>query len=84
MADILLKPSIVPVHFLSGVATTARAEGNNAAWNCECGVPVPMIGRVHFNPKHKCHAICPSCNRHYRVIGDDKKRAVRVEEFKQC
>jgi hypothetical protein len=82
MADITLKLLTIPVIFLSGVTVTARAEGNNAAWQCECGVPVALLGRCYFQFGHNCHTICPSCNRHYRVIGDSKKRAERVEEFK--
>ncbi len=81
MADIQLKLFTVPVNFLSGATATARAEGNNAAWHCECGDAVALVGRCYFQFGHTCHTICPSCNRRYRVIGDAKKRADHVDEF---
>jgi hypothetical protein len=81
MADIQLKLFSVPVIFLSGVTTTARAEGNNAAWHCECGDSIALLGRCYFQFGHSCHTVCPTCNRKYRVIGDAKKRAANVLEY---
>ena len=81
MADIQLKLFTVPVIFLSGATSTARAEGNNAAWHCECGDKIALVGRCYFQFGHDCHTICPSCKRRYRVIADPKKRADHVEEY---
>ena len=79
MADIALQLFSVPVVFLSGQTATARAEGNNASWQCSCGEP--LIGRCYFQFGHDCHTICPACDRRYRVIADPDKRAERVEEY---
>ena len=81
MADIALSLITVPVQFLSGNKSIAGAEGNNAAWICECGEPIPLLGRCYFQFGHACHTICPVCSRKYRVHGDANKRASSVEEF---
>lgn len=80
MADIRLNLSVIDVVFLDGSKASARAEGNNAAWMCRCGDPVPLVGRCYFQFGHDCHTICPSCERRYVVRGDAKKRACLVEE----
>jgi hypothetical protein len=69
---------MIPVTFASGNTSQARAEGNNAAWECECGTP--LIGRCYFAWGDTCFTQCPDCNRTFRVIGDGKKRAFAVEE----
>jgi hypothetical protein len=81
MADIKLVLTTVPVTFLKKRPGVARAEGNNASWICACGNELPLVGRCYFQFGHKCHTICPDCDRRYRVIGDVKKKAQRVEEF---
>ncbi len=72
----------IPVTFLSGKKGMARAEGNNAAWTCECGDPIPLLGRCYYQFGDTCYSVCPSstCNRKYRVIGRDKK-AIKVVEI---
>jgi hypothetical protein len=81
MADIELTLGTVPVHFLSGHSSFAAAEGNNAAWICECAESIPLIGRCYFQFGHDCHTVCPACSRTYRVHGDVKKRASAVQEI---
>lgn len=66
------------VKFLDGSITPARAEGNNAAWECSCGTL--LVGRCYFQFGDTCHTACPSCGRQFRVSGDEKKRAVQVAE----
>ena len=80
MGDIKLNLSIVPLTFADGTSAYARAEGNNAAWHCQCGQTMPLIGRCYFQFGHECHTVCPDCGRIYRVHGDQKKRAKAVEE----
>lgn len=81
MADIKLTLFTVPVEFLDGSKATARAEGNNAAWNCGCGEQLPLLGRCYFQFGHDCHTVCPHCGRSYRVLRDAAKKARKVEEF---
>jgi len=82
MADIELTLSTVPVTFLSGNSAFAGAEGNNAAWICECGEPIPLLGRCYFQFGHDCHTVCPACSRTYRVLPDPNKRATAVQEIR--
>ncbi len=81
MADVELRLSEIPVRFLVGHQGSARAEGNNAAWLCACGDPLPLVGRCYFQFGHECHTICPSCNRTFRVARDERKRAIGVDEI---
>jgi hypothetical protein len=81
MADIKLTLSTIPVVFLNGSKATARCEGNNAAWHCPCGQPLPLLGRCYFQFGHDCHTVCPDCGRNFRVNKDAKKKAISVEEF---
>jgi hypothetical protein len=74
--ELVLK--MIPVKFVDGKTSQARAEGNNAAWNCECGTL--LVGRCYFQFGDTCYTKCPGCGKVYRVKGNDKKRAVAVEE----
>lgn len=71
-----LKP--VPVFHADGRQTTGTAEGNNAAWNCTCGAL--LVGRCYYQFGDVCHTPCERCGRTFRVVGDDKKRAIKVVE----
>ena len=75
--DHLLKLRVIPVHFLDGSQAEATAEGNNAAWTCQCGAH--LIGRCYYQFGHTCRTEC-DCGKKFRVIGDAKKRAIRVDE----
>jgi hypothetical protein len=78
--DILLDLRLIPIAFLDATHGEARAEGNNATWLCPCGDPVPIMGRCYFAFGYNCHTVC-QCGRQYHVIGDEDKRAERVEEY---
>lgn len=78
--DHQLKLSIIPVNFKKGAKGNARAEGNNAAWNCSCGEAVPLIGRCYYQFGDTCFTVCPACSAAYRIVPDKKKRATRVDE----
>jgi len=45
LVDHKLDLKFVPVKFASGTTSQARAEGNNAAWTCECGTL--LVGRCY-------------------------------------
>jgi hypothetical protein len=84
--DFRLRLAIVPVNYLSGKKGNARAEGNNAAWICECRDAIPLVGRCYFQFDDTCFTVCPSCGRSYRVIGRKSnpavgRRTTRVDEF---
>ena len=81
LGDITLTLTTIPVTFSDGSQTTARAEGNNAAWQCQCGQPLPLLGRCYFQFGHDCHTVCPDCGRSYRVTKDAHKKARSVEEY---
>ncbi len=81
MADIKLTLTTIPVVFADGSKGTARAEGNNSAWHCRCGQPLPLLGRCYFQFGHDCHTVCPDCGRSYRVVKDAQKKAKSVQEF---
>lgn len=81
MADVLLNLYTVTVYFLDGETAEARAEGNNAAWHCQCEDSLPLLGRCYFQFGHDCHTKCPSCNKAYKVIGDKSKRTSQVIEI---
>jgi len=72
--DVELRLKKVPVRFHSEVIGTGRAEGNDASWLCECGDPVPLVGRCYYQFGDTCFTRCPSCNRKYRVIGRRNSR----------
>jgi hypothetical protein len=67
--DFSLKLYIVPVNYLSGKKGQARAEGNNAAWICECEDKIPLVGRCSHQFDGTCFTVCPCCQRKYRVKG---------------
>jgi len=76
--DHKLDLKIIPVRFASGKDAQARAEGNNAAWTCECGTL--LVGRCYYQFGDTCYTECPECNRTFRVTPDQRKRAVSVVE----
>jgi hypothetical protein len=75
--DHLLVLREIPVEFLDGNHTEATSEGNNASWKCQCGAR--LIGRCYFAWGHTCRTEC-DCGKTFRVTGDAKKRAIRVNE----
>jgi hypothetical protein len=81
MADIRLKDYTVPVKFKDGSSSVGRAEGIVAAWQCQCGEALPLVGRAYFQFGHDCHTVCSACNRSYRVMRDQQKRTSAVEEI---
>jgi len=56
----------VPVEFKDGTKGIGRANGNNAAWLCVCGDPLPLLGRTVVFGKPS-ETSCPSCTRRFRV-----------------
>lgn len=80
MGDIMLILRTVPVRFLDGTTSIARAEGIIAAWHCSCGEALPLVGRAYFQFGHDCHTVCPNCHRIYRVRRDAQRRTSLVEE----
>ena len=68
----------VKVLFAGGSTADGKAEGNNAAWTCECGEL--LIGRSYFQFGDTCRTECAKCGRTYRVRGDEKKKAILVIE----
>jgi hypothetical protein len=72
--ELKLRP--IKVEFVGGNVAEGTAEGNNAAWTCECGAL--LVGRCYFQFGHNCHTRCESCGRTYRVAADSKKKAIRV------
>ena len=77
MADIRLKMRLIDVETIDGTwCGHATAEGNTAAWDCECNCR--LVGRSYFQFGHECHTSCPQCGARYRVAGDERKRAARV------
>ena len=75
--DHRLQLKLIPVAFADGTDADARAEGNNAAWHCLCGVL--LVGRCYFQFGDTCFTEC-ECGRKYRVSGDQRKRAQSVAE----
>lgn len=76
--DHLLKLRPIKVEFLDGALTTGTAEGNNAAWVCDCGEH--LLGRCYFAFGHNCHTTCAKCGKTYRVTADSNKKALKVVE----
>jgi hypothetical protein len=77
--DHALVLKMIPLKFADGKLSEARAEGNNAAWTCECGTL--LVGRCYFQFGDTCRTECPSCGKTYRVGGNEKKRAIEVFEI---
>ena len=76
LPDHELRLRAIRVEFTGGASTMGTAEGNNAAWTCECGAL--LVGRCYFQFGHNCHTRCESCGRRYRVAADSRKKAVGV------
>lgn len=66
---------VIPVHHADGHKSQARAEGNNATWECDCGAQ--LLGRCYFAFGDTCHTQC-DCGQKFRVTPDAKKRAIEV------
>jgi hypothetical protein len=74
-----------PLVFQLGPAGTATATGNNAAWQCACGRPEPLIGRsgAVAGATPGTEVVCPACKQRYfvRPDGYDQAAVPRVEEL---
>lgn len=81
MGDTPLHLLTVPLAFRDGTTTEATAEGNNAAWHCQCGRALPLLGRCYFQYGHTPYTQCPDCHRTYRVCENDEKRVSLVKEI---
>lgn len=59
-----------------GKQRQAAATGNNAAWFCECGRALPLVGRsgARAGVSEGTRVDCPDCPRHYFVALADKDR----------
>ena len=68
----------IPVQFRNGERREACAEGNNAAWSCQCGTL--LVGRCYYQFGDTCYTQCSGCGKTFRVNPDDRKRAVEVVE----
>ena len=80
--DVKLNLSRVPVFFARGPKGWARAEGNNAAWQCRCKEQLPLLGRCYFWFGHYCHTVCPGCGKKFRVQRDpNTKKTTSVREI---
>lgn len=66
----------IPVKYADGHQSEARAEGNNAAWDCDCGER--LMGRCYYQFGDTCYTQCENCGSKFRVTGDVKKRAIEV------
>jgi len=64
-----------------GQQRQAIATGNNAAWVCECGRVLPLIGRsgTRAGASEGTRVDCPDCGRHYFVAPADKDRGAVLE-----
>lgn len=77
----------IPLQLSDGPACEAVAVGNNAAWLCPCGRPLPLLGRTHDRPGEapaNYRVVCPGCNRQYIIDPADDSpqgRAVQVREL---
>lgn len=78
LPDHKLKLRPIKVEYLDGSSASGTAEGNNAAWKCECGEL--LVGRCYFQFGHNCHTTCAACGRTYRVTADARKKAATVVE----
>jgi hypothetical protein len=76
MSDLKLRK--IPVNFLDGATAEGHAEGNNAAWICQCSYVIPLLGRC-FPPRNPPDTVCPICHRRYSLKASDRK-PVSVEE----
>ena len=76
--DHRLRLKTVLVEFLNGARTVATAEGNTSGWVCLCGMQ--LVGRCYFQFGDTCHTRCVGCGRQFRVLSDERKRALKVVE----
>lgn len=72
----------VTVTLLDKAEGEARAEGNNAAWLCPCGEPVPLLARGYHGYGSPPYVIYPGCDRAYQVCRDDDRRVIGVQEIR--
>ncbi len=72
---------IVPLILKTGETKQAAATGNNAAWLCQCGRALPLIGCSGSvkGVSDSTRVECPSCERSYFVVPDGRDRAAAVE-----
>jgi len=68
----------ITVEFLDGSERTCIRTGNNAAWHCQCGRPLPLIGYSDAidSENQSSLVICPQpgCNKRYRVVAPGLKQ----------
>jgi len=80
MSDLHLRK--IPVNFLNETTAEGHAEGNNAAWICQCATAIPLLGRC-FPPSNPPDTVCPFCLRRYSVKASDNKAVAVDEEISQ-
>jgi len=66
---------------LKGEVKHATAFGNNAAWLCICGRPLPLLGCSGSvkGPTSNTRVDCPNCHRRYFVVPDGYDQAAARE-----
>jgi hypothetical protein len=71
---------IIPL-ILSSHHGQAVATGNNAAWHCECGRALPLLGRTGAlaTPSETMIVECQDCSRRYFVVPRDKNQGAAIE-----
>ncbi len=68
----------IKVRFLDGTEQTGVRTGNNAAWHCQCGRPLPLIGysdRIDSSNQNSL-IVCPKsrCGKRFRVVAPGLKK----------
>ena len=62
----------IKVQFLDHTERTGVPTGNNAAWQCQCGRPLPLIGYSNGidSANHNSLVVCPEprCGKRFRVV----------------
>ena len=70
---------------LDGSTGQAAVVGNNASWACLCDRDSPLLASLQIAAGS---VSCPTCNRHYQVIGqetdDGRNLPARVEERQEA
>jgi len=64
----------IELRMLDGSVLRAAAVGNNAAWNCPCNYPTPLVGSLVIAATVEC----PGCERSYRVLSDDPRLGIKA------
>lgn len=68
----------IKVRFLDGTERKGVRTGNNAAWHCQCGRQLPLIGYSdRLDPADRDSlVICPepSCGKRFRVVAPGLKK----------